>query len=661
MTDELQQIADLRRRLNEWNYQYYVLDDPTVPDYEYDRALRSLEELEALHPETVTPDSPTQRVGGEALTSFAPVRHPVPLESLQDVFSDEEMLEFVARISAGTDDAVFVVEPKVDGLSVALEYENGVFVRGATRGDGQTGEDVTENLRTIKSIPVRLEGAPERLIVRGEVFMPKKVFHAINAQRELDGENLLANPRNGAAGSLRQQDPKIAAKRRLDVQIFNIQLMEGRASFESDSAALDWLESLRFKVIPRTLCRTGEEIISCIHQMGEERERFAFDIDGACVKLDQLAAREIFGSTAKFPRWAAAYKYPPEQKPSVVQDIVIQVGRTGVLTPKASLAPVRLAGTTVTNATLHNQDFIAEKDIRIGDTVIVQKAGEIIPEIVSVVLEKRPPETEPYHIPEFCPVCGAPVRRDPDGAAIRCTGAECPAQLLRNLTHFASRDAMDIEGLGPAAVEALVNAGLVKNPADLYHLKAEQVEPLERMGKKSAENLIAAIERSKSQGMARLLFAFGIRQVGQKAAQVLSRQFGSLDRLMAATQEELTAVDDVGAITADYLVHWFENPQSQHLIRALREAGVSFESTEAPVGTRLAGKTFVVTGTLEHFSRKEAEEAIVAQGGKASGSVSKKTSYVVAGEAAGSKLTKAQSLGVPVLTEAEFMALLEEN
>ena len=661
MTDELQQIADLRRRLNEWNYQYYVLDDPTVPDYEYDRALRSLEELEALHPETVTPDSPTQRVGGEALTSFAPVRHPVPLESLQDVFSDEEMLEFVARISAGTDDAVFVVEPKVDGLSVALEYENGVFVRGATRGDGQTGEDVTENLRTIKSIPVRLEGAPERLIVRGEVFMPKKVFHAINAQRELDGENLLANPRNGAAGSLRQQDPKIAAKRRLDVQIFNIQLMEGRAPFESDSAALDWLESLRFKVIPRTLCRTGEEILSCIHQMGEDREQFAFDIDGACVKLDQLAAREVFGSTAKFPRWAAAYKYPPAQKPSVVQDIVIQVGRTGVLTPKASLAPVRLAGTTVTNATLHNQDFIAEKDIRIGDTVIVQKAGEIIPEIVSVVLEKRPPETEPYHIPEFCPVCGAPVRRDPDGAAIRCTGAECPAQLLRNLTHFASRDAMDIEGLGPAAVEALVNAGLVKNPADLYHLKAEQVEPLERMGKKSAENLIAAIERSKSQGMARLLFAFGIRQVGQKAAQVLSRQFGSLDRLMAATQEELTAVDDVGAITADYLVHWFENPQSQHLIRALREAGVSFESTEAPVGTRLAGKTFVVTGTLEHFSRKEAEEAIVAQGGKASGSVSKKTSYVVAGEAAGSKLTKAQSLGVPVLTEAEFMALLEEN
>lgn len=658
--EDLQRIAELRQQLNEWSYQYYVLDNPTVPDYDYDMALRELEQLEAKHPETITPDSPTQRVGGQALTSFAPVHHPVPLESLQDVFSDEEMLEFFSRISAGVDDPVFIVEPKVDGLSIALEYENGIFVRGATRGDGQTGEDVTENLRTIKSIPMTLEGAPERLIVRGEVFMPKKVFHAINAQRELDGENLLANPRNGAAGSLRQQDPKVAAKRRLDVEIFNIQLMEGREPFETDSAALDWLESLRFKVIPRKLCRTGAEILEHIHQMGENRDGFAFDIDGACVKLDHLASRTVFGSTAKFPRWAAAYKYPPEQKPSVVQDIIIQVGRTGVLTPKASLSPVRLAGTTVTNATLHNQDFIAEKDIRIGDTVIVQKAGEIIPEIVSVVKEKRPADAVPYHIPDCCPVCGAPVRRDPDGVAIRCTGAECPAQLLRNLTHFASRDAMDIEGLGPAAVESLVNAGLVKTPADLYQLNASDVEELERMGKKSAQNLVEAIEHSKSQGMARLLFAFGIRQVGQKAAQVLARQFGSLDRLMEATQEELTQVNDVGGITADYLVNWFQNPQSRHLIESLRQAGVSFESTEAPVGDKLAGKTFVVTGTLEHFSRKEAEEAIQALGGKASGSVSKKTSYVVAGEAAGSKLTKAQTLGVPILTEDEFIALLNE-
>ena len=401
--------------------------------------------------------------------------------------------------------------------------------------------------------------------------------------------------------------------------------------------------------------------MSWIHSIGDDRDQFTFDIDGACVKLDNLTARAEFGSTAKFPRWAAAYKYPPEQKPAVVQDIVIQVGRTGVLTPKANLSPVRLAGTTVTNATLHNQDFISEKDIRIGDTVIVQKAGEIIPEIVSVVPEKRPEGAQPYHIPDHCPVCGAPVRRDPDGAAIRCTGAECPAQLLRNLTHFASRDAMDIEGLGPAAVENLVGAGLIKTPADLYRLKVDDLVGLDRMGQKSAENLVASIEKSKSQGMARLLYAFGIRQVGQKAAQVLARQFGSLDRLMTATQEELTQVSDVGGITADYLVSWFTDPQSRHLLNALRTAGVSFESTEAPVGDKFAGKTFVVTGTLEHFSRKEAEEAITALGGKASGSVSKKTSYVVAGEAAGSKLTKARSLGVAVLTETEFMAMLEEK
>ena len=657
--DELQQIAALRAQLNEWSHQYYDLDAPTVSDFEYDRTLRTLEELEAKHPEAITPDSPTQRVGGSALNTFESVRHPVPLESLQDVFSDGELLEFLERIKSGTNDPMFLVEPKVDGLSIALEYVDGVFLRGATRGDGQTGEDVTENLRTIKSIPMRLKGAPRRLIVRGEVFMPKSVFREINAQRELDGEALLANPRNGAAGSLRQQDPKIAAQRRLDARIFNIQLMEGWEDFVSDSEALNWLESLRFQVIPRTLCRTGEEILACIHAMGEDRDQFSFDIDGACVKLDNLEDRRIFGSTAKFPRWAAAYKYPPEQKETVVEDIIIQVGRTGVLTPKARLAPVRLAGTTVTNATLHNQDFITEKDIRIGDTVLVQKAGEIIPEIVSVNRAKRPEDAVPYHIPDLCPVCGAPVRRDPDGAHIRCTGAECPAQLLRNLTHFASRDAMDIDGLGPAVVEGLVNAGLVKTPADLYSLQPGEVELLERMGKKSAENLIAAIEASKSRGLARLLYAFGIRQVGQKAAQVLARQFGTLDALMAATQEELTQVNDVGAITADYLVSWFRDPQSHHLIEALRAAGVSFESTEAPVGDRFAGLTFVVTGTLEHFSRKEAEEAITTNGGKASGSVSKKTSYVVAGEAAGSKLTKARSLGVPVLTEAEFIAMLE--
>ena len=656
--DELLRISQLREQLNEWSHQYYDLDAPVVSDYEYDMALRELEELEARHPDAVTPDSPTQRVGGHALNSFASVQHPVPLESLQDVFSDEELLEFVRRMQARAGESVFIVEPKVDGLSVALEYIDGAFVRGATRGDGQTGEDVTENLRTIRSIPRRLIGAPSRLIVRGEVFMPNEVFHSINAQREKEEKPLLANPRNGAAGSLRQQDPKIAAQRKLDAAIFNIQLVEGHPGFELDSDALDWLETLGFQVIPRTLCATGDEILACIRDMGENRERYSFDIDGACVKLNDLAKRVLFGSTSKFPRWAAAYKYPPEQKESVVEDVIIQVGRTGVLTPKARLAPVRLAGTTVTNATLHNQDFIADKDIRIGDTVLVQKAGEIIPEIVSVNLSKRPEGAVPYLIPDHCPVCGAPVRRDPEGAHIRCTGAACPAQLLRNLTHFASRDAMDIDGLGPAVVEALVNAELVKTPADLYTLQPGDVELLDRMGKRSAENLIAAIDRSRSKGLARLLYAFGIRQVGKKAAQVLARQFGTLDRLMQCTREELTQVNDVGAITADYLVSWFEDSQSRALIEHLRNAGVSFDSTEAPVGDKFAGLTFVVTGTLEQFSRKEAEEAIVANGGKASGSVSKKTSYVVAGEAAGSKLTKAQSLGVPVLTEDEFIAML---
>ena len=657
--DELKEIILLRQQLIEWGYLYYDLDQPVVSDREYDMTLRRLEELEEKHPEAVTPDSPTQRVGGSAMNTFASVHHPVPLESLQDVFSDEELLDFVARISGGVERPVFLVEPKVDGLSIALEYENGVFVRGATRGDGRTGEDVTENLRTIKSIPMRLKGAPERLIVRGEVFMPKEIFHEINAQRELNGETLLANPRNGAAGSLRQLDPKVAAKRRLDVRIFNIQLLEGREAFRSDDDSLTWLESLKFKVIPRKKCLTGEEILAYIKEMGENREQFTFDIDGACIKLDDVQARRIFGSTAKFPRWACAYKYPPEQKESVVQDIIIQVGRTGVLTPKARLAPVRLAGTTVTNATLHNQDFISSKDIRIGDTVLVQKAGEIIPEIVSVNFSKRPNDTQPYFIPSRCPVCGASVRRDPDGAHIRCTGAACPAQLLRNLTHFASRDAMDIDGLGSAVVEALVNARLVASPADLYTLQAGEIELLERMGKKSADNLIAAIEASKDRGLARLLYAFGIRQVGQKAAQVLSRQFGTLDRLMSATQEELTQVNDVGGITADYLVSWFADPQSLALIESLRDAGVSFESKEAPVGDKFSGMTFVVTGTLEHFSRKEAEQAIVENGGKASGSVSKKTSYLVAGEAAGSKLIKAQSLGIPVLTEDEFIAMLQ--
>ena len=478
-------------------------------------------------------------------------------------------------------------------------------------------------------------------------------------EREIKGEPLFANPRNAAAGSLRQLDPKVAASRRLDIVVFNIQKAEG-AAFSTHTETLDYLERQQFRVIPRTLCTGMEEIGARIAIIGDGREEFPYDIDGAVVKLNNLADRKILGSTAKFPRWAAAYKYPPEQRESVVEDIVVQVGRTGVLTPKAVVKPVRLAGTTVTNATLHNQDFITEKDIRIGDTVLVQKAGEIIPEIVSVVKEKRPEGTVPYHLPDCCPVCGAPVARDEDGAHIRCTGAECPAQLLRHLAHFASRDAMDIDGLGPAVMEALINAGMVKTPADLYSLDPEAVAQLERMGKKSAENLAAAIERSKGAGLARLLFAFGIRQVGQKAGKILAAHFSTMDALLAATEEDFTAVPDVGAITAKSLWEWLHSPQSQHLIQALREAGVVMENTDAPTGDALTGKTFVLTGSLEHFTRDEAGAQIESLGGKVSGSVSKKTSYVVAGEAAGSKLKKAQDLGIPVLTEEEFLTMLRE-
>ena len=654
-----EQIDILRRELEQHNYNYYVLDQPTISDFEYDRMLRSLEELEQANPDLITPDSPTQRVGGKALDSFEKVTHRVSLESLQDVFDFDELSDFDRRVRDSVANATYIVEPKVDGLSVALEYENGVFVRGATRGDGVVGEDVTENLRTIKSIPLKLEGAPSVLIVRGEVFMPKVVFEQLNSEREKRGEALFANPRNAAAGSMRQLDSKIAAERKLDALIFNIQYVEGIV-FESDSSSLDWLESLKFKVISRVKVGSIEEAAEQIGLIGENRDEFSYDIDGAVVKLDGLSDRAVLGSTSKFPRWAAAYKYPPEQKESIVQDIVIQVGRTGVLTPKAVVAPVRLAGTTVTNATLHNSDYIREKDIRIGDTVLVQKAGEIIPEIVRVLPEKRPLDSVEYQFPAFCPVCGAPVARDEDGAHIRCTGAECPAQLLRNLTHFASRDAMDIEGLGPAVIESLVDAQFVKTPADLYDLDAQSVASLDRMGQKSAENLIAAIERSKGNDLSRLLFAFGIRQVGQKAAKVLAARFGSLDALCAATVEELTCIDDVGEITARNIVEWLSSEQSKHLIDSLRSHGVNMASFSEPVGDKLAGKTFVLTGTLEQFTRDEASEMIEKLGGKVSGSVSKKTSYVVAGEAAGSKLKKANDLGIPVLSEEDFLQLIQE-
>ena len=656
--DIQQEMEQLRRELVQANYEYYVQDNPTMSDYDYDHKLRRLEELEAAHPEWVTPDSPTQRVGGKALESFQQVTHRVPLESLQDVFDFDELCAFDQRVRGTVPQPRYSVEPKVDGLSVALEYEDGLFVRGATRGDGQVGEDVTENLRTVKSIPLRIPDTPGTLIVRGEVYMPKKVFHALNEEREKRGEALFANPRNAAAGSLRQLDPKVAAQRKLDIAVFNVQWAEN-VTFTTHLESLDYLKEKGFKVIPHDSCDTIEQAVEKIQAVGDHREDYPFDIDGAVVKLDDLAQRETLGSTAKFPRWAAAYKYPPEVKPAKLLDIAIQVGRTGVLTPKAILSPVRLAGTTVTNATLHNQDFISEKDIRIGDTVLVRKAGEIIPEVLSVVMDQRPEGTSPYFLPQVCPVCGAPVARAEDGAHIRCTGAECPAQLLRTLAHFASRDAMDIDGLGIAVVENLVNAGLVRTPGDLYFLKAEEVAALDRMGQKSAENLLSAIERSKSQDLSRLLFAFGIRQVGQKAGKILAQRFGSLDNLQAATLEELTAVDDIGAITAQNILDWFQSPQSQHLIQRLKEAGVNMQAEQKGEDQRFAGKTFVLTGTLDRFTRAEATKMIEDRGGKAAGSVSKKTTYVVAGEAAGSKLRKAQELGIPVLTQEEFLALME--
>ena len=656
--DPKERIEELTALLNDANHRYYVLDNPTMPDFEYDRLLRELEDLEKAYPELAKADSPTKRVGGQALSQFEKVQHPVPLMSLQDVFSLEELNEFLEKIIAAEGTTAFSVEPKIDGLSVALEYVDGHFIRGATRGDGNVGEDVTENLKTIRSIPMVIENAPARLIVRGEVFMPKKSFEKLNERQEAEGKPLFANPRNAAAGSLRQLDPKIAAKRGLDIYIFNIQLAEG-VSFTSHTESLNYLKSLHFKVIPSKKLSGIEEIDTEILAINENREKLTCDIDGAVIKVDDLARRDRLGTTAKFPRWAAAYKYPPEIKPTVVEDIVVQVGRTGVLTPKAVVRPVRLAGTTVTNATLHNQDFISQRDIRIGDTVLIRKAGEIIPEILEVDFTKRPEDTVAYHLPGHCPVCGAKVEQDEDGAFLRCTGAECPAQLSRNIAHFVSRDAMDIEGLGSAIVEGLIEKGLIKSPADIYYLTLDQIRSLWKSGSKAAEKLLAAIEASKIQDVSRLIYALGIRQVGAKTGKVLASTFGSLDALMAATEEELTNVPDVGAVTAANIWGWFHQEQSRHMIERLRSAGVNFESKRVVTDARFAGKTFVLTGALSKFTREEATEKIELLGGKASGSVSKKTSFVVVGENAGSKERKARELGIPILSEDDFLEMIQ--
>ena len=654
-----ERIAQLTQILNDANYQYYVLDNPTMPDFEYDHLLRELEDLEKENPELAAADSPTQRVGGTALSKFEKFTHTVPLMSLQDVFSLEELEDFLQKVLSGYPEAEFTVEPKIDGLSVALEYEDGKFVRGATRGDGVIGEDVTENLKTIRSIPMTIPDAPSRLIVRGEVYIPKKNFEKLNARQEEEGKPLFANPRNAAAGSLRQLDPKIAAKRGLDILIFNVQLAEG-VDFTSHAQSLEYLRQRQFKVID---CKTFMDIDSIknyVLSINENREQLDCDIDGAVIKVNDLMLRIKLGQTAKFPKWAVAYKYPPEIKPTVVEDIVVQVGRTGVLTPKAVVAPVRLAGTTVTNATLHNQDFITQRDIRVGDTVRIRKAGEIIPEILDVDFSKRPDGTVAYRLPSVCPVCGAPTEKDEDGAFLRCTGAECPAQLSRNIAHFVSRDAMDIDGLGSSIVDALIEKEFIKSPADIYYLTLDQIKSLWQKGDTAAKKLLTAIENSKQQDVSRLIYALGIRQVGAKTGKVLAAEFGYLDALASADIEQLQQVSDIGEVTAISIHRWFAQPQSQSLIEKLRNAGVNFDSKRVITDNRFAGKTFVLTGALSKFTREEASEKIELLGGKVSGSVSKKTSFVIVGENAGSKERKALELGIPILSEDAFLDLIKE-
>lgn len=653
------EIISLRRELEKHNRLYYVEDAPIISDYEYDMLMQRLKALEDKYPELITPDSPTQKVGGAALSKFEPVHHQVPLESLTDVFSYDELFAFGERMDAAFGGKQrYSVEPKIDGLSMSLEYENGVFVRGATRGDGVTGENVTENLRTVRSLPLHIENAPERLIVRGEVYMSKAVFEELNSQRELKGEALLANPRNAAAGSMRQLDPKVAASRKLDIICFNMQFSSDD-KYISHAQTLDAMREMGFPVVPYKCYDNIKDCVERIQWLGENRGELPYDMDGAVIKLDSLKERIALGSTAKAPRWAVAFKYPPEKKESRVLDVVVQVGRTGVLTPKAIVEPVRLAGTTVSAATLHNQDNIDRLDLRIGDTVLLQKAGEIIPEVLSVNLSKRPEGTVPFVMPSVCPECGSPVVRDEDGAALRCTSPECPAQRLRNIAHFASREAMDIEGLGISVCESLINSGMVKDASDLYYLNGTAVAGLDRMGEKSASNLINAIENSKSAGLARLLCAFGIRQVGQKAAKVLAGHFPDLDSLISAREEEFTAIPDIGGITAGFIINWFSNPQSIDLIEKLRKAGVSFSSKEEKKDSRFAGISFVLTGTLDHFTRDEASAIIESFGGKTSSSVSKKTGYVLAGENAGSKLTKAENLGIRIITETEFEEMIK--
>ena len=652
-------IQELRDLVRYHSRLYYELDNPELDDYEYDLLYHELLDLEEKYPDLKTPDSPTQKVGGAASLKFEPVKHIVQMGSLQDVFSYEELFEFDERVRSVIEKPEYVVEPKIDGLSVSLEYRNGVFVRGSTRGDGFVGEDVTHNLMTINSIPKRIN-CPEvsYLELRGEVYISKDTFRKLVDAQEIVGERPFKNPRNAAAGSLRQKDPKISAKRGLDIFIFNIQQCEGK-TFTTHSETLDFVKELGFPVsVSYNRYKNISDAVDNIKFIGENRENYNFDIDGAVIKVNSLADREILGATAKYPKWAVAFKYPPEEKITTLLNIEVQVGRTGAITPTAVFEPIQLAGTVVSRAVLHNQDFIDAKDINIGDKIIVRKAGEIIPEVVA--LAEKGPNPGTFRLPEYCPACGTKAVREDDEAVLRCPNPDCPAQLLRNLIHFASRDAMDIDGMGPAVLTMLVDRGIIKSQADIYSLKPEDISSAERMGEKSAANLMASIEKSKKAGLSRLLFALGIRNIGQKAADALAQNFVTMDAVMTASSEDISAIDGFGDVMAKSLIEYFSLPQSKKLIEKLKEHGVLMEAEKKVVSDKLHGFTFVLTGTLPTMSRDEASAIIIASGGKVASSVSKKTDYVLAGEKAGSKLNKAESLGIKIIDENEFMEMVRE-
>ena len=658
--DEAEKLAiEYRKKIEYHNKKYYEEDSPEIEDFEYDMLVKALENIEREYPELAVENSPTKYVGGKASEKFSPVIHEVRMESLHDSFSEDELRDFDNRVKNAVENPVYVVEPKIDGLSVSLEYKKGIFVRGSTRGDGDTGEDVTENLKTIKNLPKELSKDIEFLEVRGEVYMSKKNFEDLVREQELNEEKTFKNPRNAAAGSMRQKDAEVTARRNLSILVFNIQRITGY-QVKSHKESIEYLKELGLPVCPSyKVCFDIEEAIEEVRRIGDIRGEFEFQTDGAVIKLDSLEQRKLLGSTSKFPRWAEAYKYPPEDKEARLSDIEVNVGRTGVLTPTGIFDPVHLAGTTVSRAALHNEDFIKEKDIRIGDRVMLRKAGDIIPEVVKLVSHEN--NSRVFEMPKVCPSCGSEVEREEGEAAIRCTNTECPAQLLRHMIHFVSRNAMDIEGLGESILEQLIDNKLVSSPADLYELKFEDIENLERMGKKSSENILSAIEESKNKGLDRLIFSLGIRHIGQKAAKLLSYRFKNIDELILADRDEILTIDGMGEVMAESIVNYFSRPQTIQMIDRLKANGVNMESKNNTLGSLFSGKTFVLTGTLSEYTRGEASEIIEKLGGKVTSSVSKKTSYVLCGEDAGSKLKKAEKLGVKVITENEFKEMCEGN